>query len=821
MHKSGVVTRRHLYRSNGSIPDALARRDAAGMRVRLRRARSVAARALRCLTLLAEGTALLSSAVNVDHALAGIARLLVVEVADFCAIETVEHGELLAVATAHRSPEKSRLFAEMCRLYPVDPARPTPLAEVVRTGRSMRWESPEPAAVRAIAHDEAHHALLLQVLTRFTIAVPMLVGGRVVGVMKIGSYGRSISDEDCAFFEQLASRAALLIENARAYRAEREARLAAEEAVARLARQESISARLYQDELRSNERLRLLAQAGELLSLSLDYEVTLRNVAHLAVPTLADYCVFSLIEGNEVRHLAGTFDEALGERLLDAWRTPPPTSGEVWAQVRPMLFTEIDDERRAAIARGASYLRGLAALDATSAISVPLMARDQVLGALTFCFARSGRRYARSDIELCQELARRSTMAVENARLHRGSQEAIVRAHEANRLSEQANRAKDEFLGVVSHELRTPLNAILGWSQLLGREKVVNPAILAKGLAVIERNSRAQVKLIEDILDVSRIISGKLRLELKPMDLESTLRAALDAIRPVADAKRVSLRTASTHGATVLGDPDRLQQVLWNLLSNAVKFTPAGGQVDVVIERAGRSVRVMVLDSGKGIDAEFLPHVFERFRQADSTTTRRHGGLGLGLAIVRHVVELHGGSVRALSGGPDRGSTFVVKLPLYEGNEVGGDREPGVRVARDTDPGAMARLDGIRVLVVDDEPDAREVLGTILCAAGAEVALAASAKEALELLVSFAPDVLVSDVGMPGEDGYAMIRGVRESASRFSRVPAVALTAYASPEDARHAVLAGFDTHLAKPVEPGTLTLVVSRLFGKEGGTSP
>ena len=821
MQKSGVVTRRRLHRLNGSLPAALARHGSGGMGVRLRRARAVAARALRRLTLLAEGTALLSSSGNVDHALAGIARLLVVEVADFCAIEAVEHGELFPVTSAHRSPEKARLFEEMRRRYPPDLARPTPLAEVVRTGRSMRWELSDPASVRQIAHDEAHHALLLQVLTRFTIAVPMLASGRVVGVMKIGSYGRSIADDDCAFFEQIASRAALVIENARAYRAERAARLEAEEAVARLARQEGISAQLYQDELRSNERLMLLAQAGELLSLSLDYEVTLRNVANLAVPTLADYCVFSLIEGNEVRHLAGTSDEALAEQLLAAWRTPPPTSDDVWAQARPMLFTEIDDDTRAAIARGSAYLRGLAALDATSAISVPLMARDQVLGALTFCFARSGRRYARSDIDLCQELARRSTMAVENARLHRGSQETIVRAHEANRLSEQANRAKDEFLGVVSHELRTPLNAILGWSQLLGREKVVNPTILAKGLAVIERNSRAQVKLIEDILDVSRIISGKLRLELKPIELDGILRVASEAIRPVADAKGVSLRTASTQGERVLGDPDRLQQVLWNLLSNAVKFTPAGGQVDVAVERAGRSVRVTVLDSGKGIDADFLPYVFERFRQADSTTTRRHGGLGLGLAIVRHVVELHGGSVRALSGGLNRGSTFVVKLPLYEGNDVRGDRQPGVRVARDTDPGAMARLDGIRVLVVDDEPDAREVLGTILTAAGADIALAASASEALELLASFAPDVLVSDVGMPGEDGYALIGRVRKSGSRFSRVPAVALTAYASPEDVRHAVLAGFDTHLAKPVEPATLTLVVSRMFGKEGGMSP
>ena len=771
--------------------------------------------------MLAEGTALLSSSTNVDHALECVARLLVVDMADVCAIEAVEDGELRPVTRAHRSPEKARLFQEMRRRYPLDPSRPSPLAEVVRTGKPLRWEFPEPASLREMARDDAHLALLAEVLTRFTLAVPMVAGGRVVGVMKIGSYGRSIPDEDCAFFEQLASRAALVIDNARAYRGEHRARLEAEEAVARLARQEGISARLYQDERRSNEHLKLLAEAGELLSLTLDYEVTLRTVARLAVSTLADYCVFSLIEGNEVRQIAGTYDDAEAERIVRAWRVAHQPSSEVWTQARPMLFAEIDDETRAAITRGPSYLRGLAALDATSAISVPLVARDQVLGALTFCFAHSGRRYTRGDLEPCQELARRGTVAVENARLHRGSQEAIVRAHEANRLSEQANRAKDEFLGVVSHELRTPLNAILGWSQLLGREKVINPAILAKGLAVIERNSRAQVKLIEDILDVSRIISGKLRLELGPIELDTVLRAAVEAIRPGADAKGVSLRAASTLGAMVLGDPDRLQQVLWNLLSNAVKFTPAGGQIDVAIERAGRSVRVMVLDSGKGIDAEFLPYVFERFRQADSTTTRRHGGLGLGLAIVRHVVELHGGSVRALSDGRDRGSTFVVKLPLYEGAEVGGDREQGVRVARDTDSGAMARLDGIRVLIVDDEPDACEVLGTILGAAGAEVALAASAEAAFALLASFAPDVLVSDVGMPGEDGYALIRRVRGSAHRFARVPAVALTAYAGPEDARHAVLAGFDTHLAKPVEPATLTLVVSRLFGKEGGSPP
>ena len=773
--------------------------------------------------MLAEGAAVLGSSLGPDEALGHIASLLVQKLADYCSIESAEGGVLREVATAHRDPEKARLSREMRLRYPPDPARPSPLFEVLRTGKTMRWAEVDTALMRQHAHDDAHFEMMQSVITGFTLITPMVAGGHVVGVMRIGSYGRAITDKDVTFFEQFAQRAALMVDNARAYRAERAARIEAEEVALRLARQEVVSAALYQTELRSNERLRLLAQSGDLLSLTLDYELTLQNVARVGLPALADYCLFALIEGNDVRHIPSAQDEVEVETLLGAWRWPAEMTGSArvraLAEARATYYPEIDDEVRGALARGPEHLRVLADLDATSIVSVPIIAREQVLGALTFCFSRSGRRHAPHDVELAMELARRAAMAVENARLHRAAQEAIARAHEANRLSEQANRAKDEFLGVVSHELRTPLSAILGWSQLLRGDKAVSPAILAKGVAVIERNARAQVKLIEDILDVSRIISGKLRLELRPIELDGILRAAVEVIRPAADAKGVTLQPGGSIGVMVLGDPDRLQQVLWNLLSNAVKFTPAGGQVEVEVERAGRSVRVLVSDSGKGIEASFLPHVFERFRQADSSTTRRHGGLGLGLAIVRHVVELHGGSVRALSGGRDRGSTFVIKLPLYDGGATSSERAIGVPVMRDTEPGAMARLDGMRVLVVDDELDAREVLGTILGAVGAEVELAASAGEALERLASFGPDVLVSDVGMPGDDGYTLIRLVRGGASRFARVPALALTAYASAEDARHAVLAGFDSHLSKPVEPSTLTAVVSRLFGKEGGS--
>jgi signal transduction histidine kinase/ActR/RegA family two-component response regulator len=764
----------------------------------------------------------LGSSLGPDEALGRIAELMVEELVDFCSIESAEGGALREVATAHRDPEKARLFREMRFRYPLDPARAHPLYQVLRTGKRVRWAAPDPDALRQIAHDDAHLAMLQKVVTGATLITPMVAGGHAIGVLVIGYYRRAITEEDVAFFEQFAQHAALMVDNARAYRAERAARIEAEEVAQRLANQEAVSATLYQTELRSNERLQLLAQSGTLFSLTLDYELTLQNVARVGMPVLADYCLFTLIEGNDVRHLVGAQDDAETQLLLAALRWPTETLGG--ARVSALaasttFFPDVDDHVRDAFARGPEHLRALAGLDARSIISVPIVARDEVLGALTFCFSRSMRRHTPRDVELALELARRAAMAVENARLHRSAQEAIARAHEANRLSEQANRAKDEFLGVVSHELRTPLSAILGWSQLMRGDKVVSPQILAKGIAVIERNARAQVKLIEDILDVSRIISGKLRLELRPIDLDGVVRAAVEVIRPAADTKGVTLQPGGDMGATVLGDPDRLQQVLWNLLSNAVKFTPAGGQVQIDVERGARSVRVMVVDSGKGIDASFLPHVFERFRQADSSTTRRHGGLGLGLAIVRHVVELHGGSVRALSGGRDRGSTFVIKLPLYDGDGVSSNRVLGVRVMPDTDPGTMARLDGIRVLVVDDEPDARDVLGTILGAVGAEVELASSAEEALERLASFAPDVLVSDVGMPGDDGYALIRRVREGGSRFARVPALALTAYASPEDARHAVLAGFDTHLSKPVEPATLTAVVSRLFGKVGGS--
>jgi PAS domain S-box-containing protein len=414
-------------------------------------------------------------------------------------------------------------------------------------------------------------------------------------------------------------------------------------------------------------------------------------------------------------------------------------------------------------------------------------------------------------------------------------EQLLVAERGARDEAERASRMKDEFLATLSHELRTPLNAILGWAQILRQGGGVQDARdLSDGLAVIERNARAQTQIIEDLLDMSRIVSGKVRLDVRRLDPAEVVRGAVETVRPAAEAKGVRVQAVLDPSAgPVSGDPGRLQQVFWNLLNNAVKFTPRGGRVQVVLGRVNSHVEVSVADSGEGIAPEFLPYVFDRFRQADASTTRRHGGLGLGLAIVRQLVELHGGGVRAESAGLGRGATFILTLPLTpvdvrEGS-AGDRRHPtaadgGVGAAAADAPGATGladaciRIEGVRVLVVDDEPDARGVVERVLRDCGAAVATAASAREALERLEGERFDVLVSDIGMPGEDGYALIRRVRGlGVERGGAIPAVALTAYARAEDRMKAVLAGFQMHVAKPVEPAELVTMVASLAGRVG----
>jgi PAS domain S-box-containing protein len=411
--------------------------------------------------------------------------------------------------------------------------------------------------------------------------------------------------------------------------------------------------------------------------------------------------------------------------------------------------------------------------------------------------------------------------ALEDRRVLLESERAARSA--AERLSEM----KDEFLATLSHELRTPLSAILGWAHIL-RRGPGKPDDLAKGLDVIERNSRIQTQLIDELLDTSRITSGKVRLDVQPVEPAVFVLAAMETVRPAADAKGIRIEHAlGAPGAAVQGDPSRLQQVIWNLLSNAIKFTPQGGTVEVKLARVASHAEISVGDTGAGISAEFLPHVFERFRQADASTTRRHGGLGLGLAIVRSLVEQHGGSVHAASAGEGQGATFTVRLPLAQRRParepVTPERPLAPRNETEVVPQDFRTVDlsGLKVLVVDDEPDARTLIERVLGECEADVMLTASAAEALRLLDTEQADVLVSDIGMPDVDGYELMRRIRASGNPASgAIPAIALTAFARPEDRQRALAAGFHEHLSKPVEPSELVAKVAEL-GRRRGKQP
>ncbi|MBD2170925.1 PAS domain S-box protein [Anabaena cylindrica FACHB-318] len=391
--------------------------------------------------------------------------------------------------------------------------------------------------------------------------------------------------------------------------------------------------------------------------------------------------------------------------------------------------------------------------------------------------------------------------------------QALERERAARIELERASRMKDEFLAIVSHELRSPLNGILGWSRLL-RTRKLSPEKIEQALESIERNAQAQTQLIEDLLDISRIIRGNIRLLVRPTKLIPVIQAALDTVRPIANTKSIQIISRLNFDiGLVSADPERLQQVIWNLLSNAVKFTPEGGRVEICLEQVETNVQIQVIDTGTGISPEFLPYVFDRFRQADATTTRNQGGLGLGLAIVRNLVELHNGKVSVASPGEGQGATFTVQLPLLATYSTLTPEEPLIQ--RQTAWDTKVQIKGLKILAVDDEPDTREFLKTALEQYGAIVTTAASTREALKLLQLVKPDVLLSDIGMPNEDGYALIRQIRAlSSEQGGNVPAAALTAYTRQSDRLQALTAGFQIHISKPIEPIQLLKIVATLAG-------
>ncbi|WP_217704028.1 hybrid sensor histidine kinase/response regulator [Piscinibacter koreensis] len=461
-------------------------------------------------------------------------------------------------------------------------------------------------------------------------------------------------------------------------------------------------------------------------------------------------------------------------------------------------------------------------LPVRSYLAVPVVARGgEVLGGLFFGHPEPGVFSERTE-RLIVGVAAQAAVAIDNARLYdqvrrtASERERLFEAERAARAeADRVGRMKDEFLATLSHELRTPLGAILGWSHvlLMGHS---SPEDTRRALETIVRNANAQTQLIDDLLDMNRIVAGKIRLEVQPVDLASVINAAVESVRLSAEAKEIRLTTIldSLIGA-VSGDPQRLQQVVWNLLSNAIKFTPKGGKVDVLLERVESSVEITVSDTGTGIEPEFLPYVFDRFRQGDASTARSHGGLGLGLSIVKQLVELHGGRVAARSRGPGQGATFVVSLPLPALRETARDAaepRPVLFAEHDT------LLEGLRVLVVDDERDARELVREVLERCAAEVLTAANADEALDTLRRERPDLVISDIGMPGRDGYQFVRAVRALPdAEGGRTPAIALTAFARSEDRTRAMVAGYQVHVAKPLDLQELIATVASLAGRTG----
>ncbi|HEY0073712.1 MAG TPA: PAS domain S-box protein [Abditibacteriaceae bacterium] len=597
---------------------------------------------------------------------------------------------------------------------------------------------------------------------------------------------------------------------------------------------------------------RFLAEAMSQLTASINEKAIVETLANLCAPALATWCVVDLIEMVDTTEIAPSAVAGTTSTYLSTYLSTlhsPPTlrraviapkdlqepienqdktnsemlyvapqgdvvSGPWRALEKQRTETIVGADLAMLVAKGAvweAWHDTLVNGTLQSVLCVPLTARGRALGVLTL-FCTDAVQCDETNIGVAQDLARNAALMIDNARLLHQTQEA--------------NRAKDEFLAILSHELRTPLTAILGWVQLL-QSPSLDEETRHRAFETIERNTHAQAQLIEGLLDLSRVVTGKLHLDIQPVEIKPLVEAALDAVRPAAQAKEITLLfspvQAPFSSSVVLGDGHHLQQVFWNLLSNSIKFTPKGGRIEVSLRHSDSHLEISVRDNGQGISAELLPYVFERFRQGDSSSTRQHGGLGLGLSIVRHVTELHGGSVQVESKGKNQGTDFKVLLPLAP------LREPAANDLKDTmqrttpeDNTAPAATDasaqmlqGVRVLLVDDERDTRDMLSAILRRYGADVQTCASAQEAIDALPQWQPRVLVSDIGMPLRDGYDLIRYVRAlPQEQGGEVPAMALTAYARASDRELALEAGFNRHVVKPVDPVTLATQVAELAG-------
>jgi PAS domain S-box-containing protein len=747
---------------------------------------------------LAEISIALAASLNYEQTLVSVAERVVPFFADWCAIDLLEidpvEGERLQrVAIAHSDSEKAQIGWELSHRYPqsIDAAEGVP--KVCRTRQSDVGEVSD-AFLKAMAQDENHLHILQTLGFKSYLLSPLMARGQVLGAISFitAESDRRYTQLDLSLAEDIAHRVAIAIDNARLYREAQQAQQAAERSAERIARLQTVTA-AFSESLTPAQVADVVVEHSIAVLGANFAMVALLNEAGTELETIR-------LVGCEEARVEGEGEPA------NAWQrfpldTPSPLSDAV--RTGQPIWMESSEQRIARYPHLAEVYRQNSTLQ--SWISLPLMVERRVVGGMSFGF-KTAHPLQEEEQAFILALAQQCAQAIVRAHLYEAERIARNEAVREAERSAEANRMKDEFLAILSHELRSPLNPILGWVKLL-RNGSLDAAKTSYALETIERNAKLQTQLIEDLLDVSRILRGKLSLNTAPVNLIATVQSALETVRLAAEAKNIQIQTQlHTPKLQVLGDSARLQQVVWNLLTNAVKFTPAGGQVQIDLRqiceqspsRSASSLteiaQITVRDTGKGIPSDFLPHVFEYFRQADSTTTRQFGGLGLGLAIVRHLVELHGGSVFADSAGENQGATFTVQLPLLKSKAT--QPEETVLTTTQDQP-----LQGIQVLLVDDEPDARDLMVFVLQAAGAIVQATASVQEAFATLQQFRPDVLVSDIGMPEENGYSLMIKIRQQAPEVgSNIPAIALTAYAREEDREQAFAAGFQKHLSKPV---------------------
>jgi PAS domain S-box-containing protein len=737
-------------------------------------------------TFLLEASTLLAASLNYEVTLANVANLAVPTLADWCVVDVVKEDYVIQpIALIAANPVKQEILTQLRQSYPPKYENNHPFRETLLQGRSIFYPEISYQALTQMAEDEQHLQLLQSLGMRSLMVIPLYSRGEIFGVISFvrSESSRLYEQSDLALAQDLARRAATAIDNARLYQKTQQAKQAAELAVNRTVRLQKITAAL-----------------SEAVTPQQVAEVVV-NQGIAALGASAGSVFLLAQQGNSLQVIQAS---GYPQSVVEAWSNFPVSAAVPLAEAvrtgKPIFI-----ESPEAFAANYPELADLPSMTRNRAFAcIPLIVEKQTIGVLGLSFATS-QAFAAEDQGFMLTLGQQCGQAIARAQLYEAERHARSEA-------ETANRIKDEFLAVLSHELRTPLNPILGWAKLLRTRKNDEKTVI-KALETIERNAKLQAQLIEDLLDVSRILRGKLSLHIRIVDLKSTITAALETVRLAAEAKSIPLQTVfSKNNLEVMGDGDRLQQIVWNLVSNAVKFTPAEGRVEVRLEQVGYEAQIQVIDNGKGITPEFLPYVFEYFRQADGKTTRVFGGLGLGLAIVRHLVELHGGTVAAESEGEGKGATFTVRLPLHKSAESSAFSADAQMDSTDD-----TLLAGLKILLVDDQADVLEFFTFALEQYGAEVTAVASAAEALETLINLQPDVLLSDIGMPIMDGYMLLRQVRQlPPNKGGQIPAIALTAYAGEIDYKQAMAAGFQKHIPKPVDPADLAVAIAKLVSKK-----